>query len=104
MKLLVMRRAEPQRTVAGQEARAVLKAVLKGASQNILLPEPPFTGIVRRRCLERLRENDPIWDMSDENGQPHRNATILFYVHKIKEVILPDGTKVEVEDAEGQKA
>lgn len=104
MKLLVMKKDEKKRTVEGAEARAKLKEVLGNISKNLLIPEPPFTGKVRRRALDRLRDGDPIWDANDENGQPHKSATILVMPAKIVGIIKEDGTFEEVKGGDNPMA
>lgn len=99
MKLTVIEKHE-KRSVEGAEARAVLKGVLKQIGENILLPIPPHTGIVRRRALDRLREGSAIWGETDPHGQPR--GTILTMPPKVIGILKTgeDGKQV-FEAAEG---
>lgn len=79
-----------EKIVTGREARAVLKDVLSSISRNILIPEPPFTGIVRRRAIDALRNGNSIWTEIDDNGHPLKGI-IVSMPPRIVGIIGTDG-------------
>lgn len=100
MKLSIYRYPEMQREdVTGSRARAELKSALTKIGQCIMMPEPPYTGIVRRRALERLRAGDRVWTSVDRNGQP--NGDVIVMPQKIVGIIKEDGTYEEVGEGAG---
>lgn len=96
MKLSVIEN-HTKRSVEGSEARAVLRRVLKGIGEGILLPEPPFTGVVRRRALDRLREGGSIWEHADEHGHPR--GLIVSMPPKVLGILKRDADGNEVFEA-----
>lgn len=85
----------------GTAARALLKEVLHAIGQNIMIAEPPYTGIVRRRALERLKAGDHIWtDADPKTGQPR--GTVVRMVPEVIGMIGEDGKYTALTD-EGKK-
>lgn len=89
MKIVVLS-DHPNRTVEGKEARHLVRDVLRSIGENILLPEPMFKRIVRRRAIEALRASRPIYSTTDDVGQPA--GTIIMMPAKIVGIIKEDGT------------
>lgn len=105
MKLCVQRFPDLKKVyVEGPEARAILREVLQDISQDIMIPTMPHTGKIRCRCKDSLREGRNIWSKSDQNGNPHKTATILSMPMKIVGIIKEDGTYEEVGKDQPQKA
>lgn len=97
MKLCVQKFPDLKKvTVEGAEAKAVLREVLGDISKDILFPTMPYTGKIRCRCKDRLREGGNIWSKSDQHGNPHKDAIILSMPLKIVGIIKEDGTYEEV--------
>jgi hypothetical protein len=94
MKLKIREPNKPERMVEGQEARATLRSLLHTLGQSILMPEPPFTGLMRRRVVETLQQGRPVWTEPNHNGQVSDQSTIVALVRdlKIVGVIRADGT------------
>lgn len=92
MKLIVRRNGQQPKELEGSEARAALKKMLTDIGNSIMLPEPPFTGIIRRRALDRLRAGDPIWNKQDGVGQVAGDATVIRMPQKIVGILKEDGT------------
>lgn len=98
MKLLVGKNGTKPTPIEGEAARSALRAMLKGIGDMIAIPEQPYTGIVRRRALDRLRAGDAIYDKIDSTGQISRDATIMRMPPKVVGIIKPDGTYEEAGD------
>lgn len=84
-------------SVEGLEARTVLKEALREIGQAILMPQPPFTGQIRRRALDRLKSGGEIWTEIDEHGYPHK-GTIICMPLQIVGIRHEDGTFEPVGD------
>ena len=61
----------------------------------IAIPEPPFTGIVRRRAIDLLRDGETIYDKIDHDGQISIDATLMSMSPRIVGIIKADGTYEE---------
>lgn len=92
MKLIIKKHNLKEVTVEGREARQELRSILVSITKNMLIPEPPFTGIVRRQVLDALRSGRPVWDEPSEHGSPTGTSTIVTMPVKIVGVIRADGT------------
>mgnify|MGYP001346069097 CR=1 FL=1 len=93
-----------EETVKGKEARTILKQVLSEISKNILIPEPPYTGIVRRRAIDALRNGNSIWTEIDDNGHPLKGI-IVSMPPRIVGIIGTDGVykSIDGDDNESGK-
>jgi hypothetical protein len=92
MRLKVKEPGKGERMVDGPDARMVLKSLLRDLSQSILIPEPPFTGIMRRRVVDTLKQGRPVWSNPNHNGQVSDKSTVVAMVPKIVGIIRADGT------------
>lgn len=91
MRLKIKRHTDDkEKIVTGKEARAVLRDVLSSISKNILIPEPPYTGIVRRRAIDALKNGNSIWTEIDDNGHPLKGI-IVSMPPRIIGIIGTDG-------------
>ena len=77
LKLLIEKPGQTVREIEGWEAWRELRAVLKWASAHILMPEPPYTGIVRQRIIKRLRNGQRVWTHAGPHGEPTDKSTVL---------------------------
>jgi hypothetical protein len=96
MKLKIKRPDQDLVEVEGAEARAILRETFRKVSHSILIPEMPFTGIVRCRMKDTLRAGRPISDSMDEHGHP--NGTLILMAPKVVGIIHADGTYEKVGD------
>ena len=92
MKLHVTRHPSTQHeAVEGKAARSALKEALAIIGTSILIPEPPFTGIVRRQALDCLRRGQAIWTSRDDLGRPAKGIIITMPL-KILGILKEDGS------------
>lgn len=100
MKLCVQRPPEHKREyVEGAAARAVLRQVLQEIGSECLIPEMPYTGKIRCRAKDRLKEGGTIWTERNEIGNPTRDSVMLSMPLKIVGIIKEDGTYEAVGEA-----
>lgn len=96
MKLKVKRPDQDLVEVEGPEARAILRETFRKVSQSILIPEMPYTGVVRCRMKDTLRAGRPISDSVDEHGHP--NGILLMMPPKIIGILHADGKWEKIGD------
>lgn len=100
MKIKVLLPEERAGSYEGTEARNIVKGVLHKIGQSIMVPEPMFSRVVRRRALDTLRSGKPIWDDPDEHGQP--GGTVVIMQPKIVGIIHKDGSYEKVGEGPDQ--
>lgn len=92
MKLIVQKHPDyTKQKLSGNAARAALREALTAIGESILIPEPPYTGIVRRRALDCLRRGEAICTDRNDLGRPVK-GTIITMPIQIVGIIKADGT------------
>lgn len=96
--------AHTKEKVEGAAARKILKSVLREIQESILIPEPPHTGVIRRRAVESLKNGQAIWTKPNDWGQASNESTVVFPPPEkvnVVGIIGKDGTFKAVGDDKG---